>query len=50
MYKPFRNLLLSIQDKSMEEQKEIINNEFYKWKGDSTQIDDILVIGIRPNL
>ncbi len=47
MYKPFRKLLLDIQDKSVDEQKIIINNELIKWKGNNEQIDDILVIGIK---
>jgi len=45
--KQFKELLLSIQDKSMEEQREIIDKTFLNWKGELNQIDDILVIGIR---
>jgi serine phosphatase RsbU (regulator of sigma subunit) len=43
----FRELLLSIQDKSMEEQKQIIDEAFETWKGDLEQIDDVCVIGVR---
>lgn len=43
----FRDLLLSIQNKSMEEQKKIIDDTFEKWKGDLEQIDDVCVIGVR---
>lgn len=43
----FRSLLLSIQDKSMEEQKTIINESFETWKGSLEQIDDVCVIGVK---
>ena len=46
-YNALKELLLSIQDKSMEEQKEILENTFESWKGDLEQVDDVLVIGIR---
>ncbi len=45
--KPFKELLLNIQKKSMTAQKEILNATIEAWKGDYEQIDDILVIGIR---
>ncbi|MDF1673912.1 MAG: SpoIIE family protein phosphatase [Vicingaceae bacterium] len=43
----FRSLLLSIQDKSLEDQKTIIDEAFENWKGDIEQIDDVCVIGVR---
>jgi serine phosphatase RsbU (regulator of sigma subunit)/TPR repeat protein len=43
----FRELLLSNQDKTMEEQKTIIDDSFETWKGDLEQIDDVCVIGVR---
>ena len=43
----FRTLLLSIQDKSMEEQKVIIDETFETWRGNLEQVDDICVIGVR---
>ena len=43
----FRNLLLSICDQPMEEQKRIIDETFEKWKGTCDQIDDVCVIGVR---
>jgi serine phosphatase RsbU (regulator of sigma subunit) len=45
--KAFRELLLSIQDKTMEEQKKIIDEAFETWKGALEQIDDVCVIGVR---
>ncbi|MBN4051590.1 tetratricopeptide repeat protein [bacterium AH-315-M05] len=47
MAKRFRELLLSIQDKSTEEQKEMLNKTIEEWMGNREQIDDILVIGIK---
>ncbi|MFH1320240.1 MAG: tetratricopeptide repeat protein [Bacteroidota bacterium] len=46
-YKPFKQLLVSIQDKSMEEQKAILDRTFEEWKGDLEQIDDVCMVGIR---
>ena len=45
--KPFKALLLSIQDKSMEEQKGILNKAFEDWRGTIEQIDDVCIIGVR---
>ncbi len=47
MIKAFRTLLLSIQDKSMKEQRDILNNKFEAWKGDLDQIDDVCIIGVK---
>ena len=43
----FQKLLLSFQDKSLEEQKHILGRTFIKWKRDIEQVDDVLIIGIR---
>lgn len=43
----FRKLLLSIQQKSMQEQKNIIQSTFDSWRGRYEQIDDVSVIGVR---
>ncbi len=43
----FRNLILSLQQKTMDEQLEIIRDKFYKWKGSLDQVDDVLVIGTK---
>ncbi|KJS04620.1 MAG: hypothetical protein VR77_10925 [Flavobacteriales bacterium BRH_c54] len=47
MYKPFKDLLLNIQDKSMDEQKEILEQHFNDWKGSLEQVDDVCIIGVR---
>ena len=48
-YRRFRELLISIQDKSMKEQKEIINSSFSSWmnESDAEQVDDVCVMGVR---
>ncbi|MDA3824307.1 MAG: SpoIIE family protein phosphatase, partial [Bacteroidales bacterium] len=47
MIKNFKMLLLGIQDKSMSEQKAILEQTLQDWKKDVGQLDDILVMGIR---
>ncbi len=47
MYKPFQEILHRIHHLPMPDQKEILDQEFEKWKGDFEQVDDVLVIGIR---
>lgn len=47
MSKAFRNLLLDIHKKDMEEQKLILNRTIEDWKGNQDQMDDMLVIGVK---
>lgn len=47
MYKQLKDVLLSISNKTMKEQKEILIEVLRKWKGDIEQVDDITLIGIR---
>ncbi len=42
-----KRLLLSIQNESMEQQKELINKAFEDWMGELEQLDDVCVIGVR---
>lgn len=49
MYKKFRELLMSIKDLAMPEQKKILDNQIEEWKGTFEQVDDILVIGVKIN-
>jgi serine phosphatase RsbU (regulator of sigma subunit) len=44
---PFKELLMKITNKSMSEQKDILELEFNMWKGEFEQIDDVLVMGIK---
>lgn len=46
-YKRFEELLLSICDRTMEEQKNAISATFDYWKGHYEQTDDVLVIGVK---
>ena len=43
----FKELLLSIQEESMPEQKQLLEKVFDTWKGDIEQIDDVCIIGVR---
>ena len=45
--KAFRSLILSIQEKTMKEQKIFLEDTFERWKGDLEQIDDVCVIGVK---
>ncbi len=47
MYKRFKETLLELQHKPMEQQKDLLNAIFEAWKGGLEQVDDVLVIGIR---
>jgi len=42
-----KKLLLEINNKTMKEQKQIMEEKFEKWKGELNQIDDIIFIGIK---
>ncbi|MCB0408585.1 MAG: tetratricopeptide repeat protein [Flavobacteriales bacterium] len=43
----FKKLLLSIQNETIEQQRELINQAFEEWKGDLEQLDDVCVIGVK---
>ncbi len=45
--KNFKKLLLEIHQEPMREQKNILDKTIGDWMGDTSQIDDILVIGVR---
>lgn len=45
--KRFKQLLFSIKDMPMKQQKEHIKKAFDDWKGINKQVDDILVMGIK---
>jgi serine phosphatase RsbU (regulator of sigma subunit) len=47
MKKNFKRLILDIQDYPMNKQKEMLEQNLKSWMGQSPQIDDILVMGIR---
>ncbi len=43
----FKKLLLSMQDKTMQEQSQLLNSSFENWKGDLEQLDDVCIIGVK---
>ena len=47
MYKQLREVILSVQDRPMAEQCEILDEILVNWQGDEEQVDDILVIGVK---
>jgi serine phosphatase RsbU (regulator of sigma subunit) len=47
MSKNFKNLLLEIHDQPLCDQKEILEKRLADWIGNNSQMDDILVIGVR---
>ena len=47
MTKRFKEMILSINTKSMEEQRNFLDTFIENWKGTMEQTDDILVIGVR---
>jgi len=47
MLKRFKKLLLSINELSIDRQHQKIEEEFYAWKGEVFQIDDVCVIGVK---
>lgn len=46
-YGKFKELLLEIQNETMNKQQEILNERFEQWRGSLEQVDDILIIGIK---
>lgn len=46
-YKPFKNYLLQVNTKSMEDQKTAILETFNNWKGDFEQVDDVCIVGVK---
>jgi serine phosphatase RsbU (regulator of sigma subunit) len=46
-YKQLEDLLVANNEKSLAEQKEILNTSFHNWKGNLEQVDDVLLIGIK---
>jgi serine phosphatase RsbU (regulator of sigma subunit) len=45
--KKFKEVVISSQNKTMNEQNKILSDFFESWKGNSEQVDDVCVIGIR---
>jgi tetratricopeptide (TPR) repeat protein/DNA-binding CsgD family transcriptional regulator len=45
----FKRFLMQIESKEMDAQKEILDTEINRWRGEIEQVDDICVIGLRIN-
>lgn len=43
--KPMKELILSLQNLTMEKQKQVLENTLEAWRGEIEQVDDVLVIG-----
>ncbi len=49
-YRRFRYLLLNINTLPMQKQKELVENSMKQWMKGHEQVDDILIIGFKPNI
>jgi len=47
MNKRFKELLMDIHGKPMDDQCSMLLNNFSDWKQDLMQVDDVLVVGVR---
>ena len=45
-YKTLKELILKVQDSSIEDQRELLKIAFYDWKQDIEQVDDICLMGV----
>jgi len=45
--KNFKKLLLKIHDRTLHDQKEILEKTLSDWMGENDQVDDLLVVGVR---
>ncbi len=48
-FRRFKELLLANHDKPMNEQKEMLDQEYKQWKGRQPQLDDVTVVGVKLN-
>ena len=47
LIKQFKEVLLKVHTQPMPDQRELLINTFNDWKNDQSQLDDVLVVGIR---
>ena len=46
-YKQLKQMLIDLKEKPMSQQLETLSHEFFEWKGDLEQVDDVCILGIR---
>jgi serine phosphatase RsbU (regulator of sigma subunit) len=46
-YSALKELLLKIHMLPLKEQKKKLESNFFKWKGDNPQTDDVLIMGMK---
>lgn len=46
-YRPFKQLLVNMDDETMMQQANILKEQFINWRGPLEQVDDVCVIGLR---
>ncbi|MFO7830289.1 MAG: two-component regulator propeller domain-containing protein [Bacteroidales bacterium] len=49
-YRRFRHLLLTIHKLPLDQQLTYLDKSFEDWKGEMEQVDDVLIVGIKPDL
>lgn len=42
-----KEILVKLGEMDMDTQRQVLENEFFKWKGEHEQLDDVLVFGVR---
>jgi serine phosphatase RsbU (regulator of sigma subunit) len=46
-YIGFKQYLTNIHNRPLEEQKKLLEKNFFSWKGDREQIDDVIIMGVK---
>ena len=46
-YKQLKELLVSINNETMQSQLNVLNETFENWKGDLEQVDDVCIVGLK---
>jgi len=49
-YRRFRHLLLNIHTLPFRQQEKVLDQSLIHWMGNHDQVDDILIIGVKPGL
>ncbi|HKL08010.1 MAG TPA: two-component regulator propeller domain-containing protein [Bacteroidales bacterium] len=49
-YRRFRHLLLTIHKLPLEQQLAYLDKSFEDWRGNQEQVDDVLIVGVKPAL